>query len=99
MVSAQFASRDANLLTVSSRWQPFDVSRNWPDLGPRFISGERLARQQADPNKPTPTTELPEESVTDDRRDLDWSAVIKRTLEAYVRGETPNMYGEWIQWS
>lgn len=23
---------------------PFDPSRNWPDLGPRFAEGERLAR-------------------------------------------------------
>jgi WD repeat and SOF domain-containing protein 1 len=33
-----------------------------------------------------------------DKRDLDWSALLKRTFEAYVRGERPNMYGEWMQW-
>ena len=33
-----------------------------------------------------------------DKRDLDWSAVIKRTFEAYIRGEAPNMYGEWLDW-
>lgn len=33
-----------------------------------------------------------------DKRDLDWSAVLKRTFESYIRGERPNMYGEWIQW-
>ena len=33
-----------------------------------------------------------------DKRDLDWSAVLKRTFEGYIRGERPNMYGEWIQW-
>lgn len=33
-----------------------------------------------------------------DKVDLDWSAVIKRTFEAYIRGERPNMYGEWIEW-
>lgn len=33
-----------------------------------------------------------------DKTDLDWSAVLKRTFEAYVRGERPNMYGEWIEW-
>jgi len=33
-----------------------------------------------------------------DKRDLDWSTVLKRTFESYIRGERPNMYGEWIQW-
>lgn len=33
-----------------------------------------------------------------DSRDLGWAAVLKRTFEAYVRGEMPNMYGEWLQW-
>ena len=33
-----------------------------------------------------------------DKTDLDWSAVIKRTFEAYIRGERPNMYGEWLVW-
>ena len=33
-----------------------------------------------------------------DKTDLDWSTVIKRTFEAYVRGERPNMYGEWLVW-
>ncbi|KAK0459087.1 uncharacterized protein EV420DRAFT_1538217 [Desarmillaria tabescens] len=31
-----------------------------------------------------------------DERDLSWSTVLKRTFEAYIRGERPNMYGEWI---
>ncbi|PIL31558.1 hypothetical protein GSI_06260 [Ganoderma sinense ZZ0214-1] len=81
-------------------WQPFDASRNWPDLGSRFINGERAARSQAEA-KEAPTTdrtEFPEELVADDKRDLDWSTVLKRTFEAYVRGEVPNMYGEWIKW-
>lgn len=42
-----------------------------------------------------------EEDVDDDEADkvdLDWSAVIKRTFEAFIRGERPNMYGEWIEW-
>lgn len=38
------------------------------------------------------------DSVQHDKRDLDWSAVLKRTFEAYIRGERPNMYGEWLQW-
>ena len=33
-----------------------------------------------------------------DKTDLDWSTVIKRTFEAYIRGERPNMYGEWLVW-
>ena len=33
-----------------------------------------------------------------DKADLDWSTVIKRTFEAYIRGERPNMYGEWLVW-
>ncbi|PPQ65136.1 hypothetical protein CVT24_003226 [Panaeolus cyanescens] len=38
------------------------------------------------------------DGVEPDRDDLDWSTVIKRTFEAYIRGERPNMYGEWIEW-
>lgn len=33
-----------------------------------------------------------------DKKDLDWSTVLKRTFEGYIRGERPNMYGEWIAW-
>jgi DDB1- and CUL4-associated factor 13 len=33
-----------------------------------------------------------------DKRDLDWATVLKRTFESYIRGERPNMYGEWLQW-
>lgn len=36
--------------------------------------------------------------VLNDSRDLAWSAVLKRTFEAYIRGERPNMYGEWLKW-
>ncbi|KAI0639819.1 hypothetical protein C8Q77DRAFT_1045214 [Trametes polyzona] len=78
-------------------WQPFDATRNWPDLGPRFINGERIARAQADASL-ADRSEFPEDLVADDKRDLDWSVVIKRTFEAFIRGETPNMYGEWIKW-
>ncbi|KAF8140351.1 hypothetical protein EV363DRAFT_1393263 [Boletus edulis] len=76
-------------------WKPFDPSRNWPDLGPRFSAGEKAARAAAMPDIE------PEEwvdRVSDDKRDLDWATVLKRTFEAYVRGERPNMYGEWLQW-
>lgn len=77
------------------RWKPFDPSRNWPDLGPRFSAGEKAARAAAMPDIE------PEEwvdRVADDKRDLDWATVLKRSFEAYVRGEQPNMYGEWLQW-
>ncbi|KAK7057493.1 hypothetical protein R3P38DRAFT_2841286 [Favolaschia claudopus] len=38
------------------------------------------------------------DKVVEDRRDLDWSTVLKRTFEAYIRGEIPNMYGEYLVW-
>ena len=66
-------------------------------MGPRFINGERIARAQADASV-TEHSEFPEDLVADDKRDLDWSVVLKRTFEAYIRGEIPNMYGEWIKW-
>jgi len=99
------------------RWKPFDPSRNFPDLGPRFKAGEDLARATlrreklqalvaaarsvttTGPTKPIPL--VPEDQDKDlesDKRDLDWSTVMKRTFEGYVRGERPNMYGEWIEW-
>lgn len=76
-------------------WKPFDPSRNWPELGPKFSAGERAARAAATPDAD------PEEwvdRVVDDKRDLDWATVLKRTFEGYIRGERPNMYGEWLQW-
>ncbi|KAJ7594629.1 hypothetical protein C8J56DRAFT_1122695 [Mycena floridula] len=33
-----------------------------------------------------------------DQGDLCWAAVLKRTFEAFVRGERPSMYGEWMHW-
>ncbi|KAJ3827460.1 hypothetical protein EV361DRAFT_914666 [Lentinula raphanica] len=33
-----------------------------------------------------------------DPQDFNWSTVLKRTFEAYLRGEIPNMYGEWIKY-
>ena len=67
------------------RWTPFDPTRNYPDLGARFTPhGELEIRNGKTPVNMT--------------IDLSWSAVLKRTFEAYVRGEQPNMYGEWIRW-
>ncbi|KAK0226333.1 snoRNA binding protein [Armillaria fumosa] len=40
------------------------------------------------------TTVLAE--FSDPEQDLSWSTVLKRTFEAYIRGERPNMSGEWI---
>ncbi|KAF8153230.1 glycosyltransferase family 32 protein [Crassisporium funariophilum] len=117
-------------------WKPFDSSRNFPDLGPRFAAGEEAARSVLRREKQkerkrvsllakaklAPSTssagvdstaaaagitsasasafveeeEVPEVEV--DKIDLDWSTVIKRTFEAYIRGERPNMYGEWLKW-
>lgn len=110
------------------RWKPFDPARNWPDLGSRFIAGERQARRALRENALTPaasatgsgipvvkvesTSKVTEtdfederrrvdedqETVDDDKLDLDWATVIKRTFEAYIREERPNMYGEWLRW-
>ncbi|KWU45303.1 hypothetical protein RHOSPDRAFT_16779, partial [Rhodotorula sp. JG-1b] len=76
-------------------WIPFDQSRNFPDLGPRFQAGERWGDDERD----FADLDWSDESVEDDERDLPWSAVLKRTFEAYLRGERPNMYGEYINWS
>lgn len=90
---------------VLYRWKPFDPARNWPDLGPRFAEGERMVRRalrQTDPSKGQQQIrygdEEYEDRVEDDRRDLDWSTVLKRTFEAYIRGERPSMYGEMLRW-
>lgn len=101
-----------NLLITTTRWKPFDPTRNWPDLGPRFKSGEDAARTTllreslaaALAKKKAAMSggvykEVEDEIESEgDKRDLDWSAVLKRTFEAYVRGERPNMYGEWLHW-
>ncbi|THU97646.1 glycosyltransferase family 32 protein [Dendrothele bispora CBS 962.96] len=98
-------------------WKPFDPSRNFPDLGPKFIAGERIARaslegknvslssavaETSEPAAQNPEADRAEteeeDDVDEDKRDLDWSTVLKRTFESYIRGERPNMYGEWIEW-
>ena len=66
--------------------------------------GERIARKalrETDPSKGRQIhygDEDYEDRVEDDRRDLDWSTVLKRTFESYIRGERPNMYGEMLRW-
>ncbi|KZT05870.1 uncharacterized protein LAESUDRAFT_654694 [Laetiporus sulphureus 93-53] len=79
-------------------WLPFDPLRNWPDLGERFISGERIARAAAAAESGTVIPDQEDDVVANDKRDLDWATVLKRTFEAYIRGERPNMYGEWLKW-
>lgn len=107
---------------------PFDKSRNFPDLGQRFIKGEKALRdaQRAASRQtvggngadstPTPKAldgaqgaaaeyvsdgagaDVSTREDMDDEVDLSWSAVMKRTFEAYLRQERPNMYGEWMSW-
>lgn len=78
-------------------------------MGPRFIAGERLARTSSAEATRTTDTRIAEpededvdvdgeDRVAHDKRDLDWATVMKRTFEAYIRGERPNMYGEWVNW-
>lgn len=78
-----------------TRWRPFDPARHWPDLGPRFAEGERAARAAANPDADPDDCV---DDIDDDKVDLDWATVLKRTFESYVRGERPNMYGEWLHW-
>jgi len=95
-------------LTGAFRWKPFDPTRNWPDLGPRFKAGENAAKAALEATEKgtsptgTPKKETSEDDDTNpwnsDKRDLDWSTVFKRTFESYIRGERPNMYGEWLVW-
>ncbi|KAJ7225624.1 glycosyltransferase family 32 protein [Mycena pura] len=88
-------------------WKPFDSARNWPDLGAQFLNNERIARANlktaagavaASEGKAGAEPEANEDQVDEDQRDLDWSTVLKRTFEAYIRGERPSMYGEWLAW-
>lgn len=89
------ANGESHSLTNSTRWRPFDPARHWPDLGPRFAEGERAARAAANPDA-DPDEWVDE--IDDDKVDLDWATVLKRTFESYIRGERPNMYGEWLHW-
>ncbi|KAJ7293474.1 glycosyltransferase family 32 protein [Mycena rebaudengoi] len=80
-------------------WKAFDPARNWPDLGERFIAGERAMRARIQAASNVTEGQAEELSSEDeDKRDLDWCTVLKRTYEAYIRGERPSMYGEWLQW-
>lgn len=71
-------------------WTPFDRTRDWPELGPRFGFSEDVGQAAA--------KEKASSGVHEVVLDLDWSTIVKRTFEAYMRGERPNMYGENIFW-
>ncbi|EIW69803.1 hypothetical protein TREMEDRAFT_43487 [Tremella mesenterica DSM 1558] len=85
-------------------WLPFDPSRNWPDLGPRFSEGENSIREGMGEKVSFEGEEqggvggVSKREDMDDEVDLSWSTVLKRTFEGFVRGERPNMYGEWLVW-
>lgn len=51
-----------------------------------------------DPTKVSGQAEELADDLKDDIRDLSWATALKRTFEAYIRGERPNMYGEYIVW-
>jgi len=97
-------------LELTARWLPFDPSRNFPDLGPRFIKGERALRDAQRASKAVADAEIPADTEPaqgtgetvredmDDEVDLSWATVMKRSFEGYIRAERPNMYGEWLQW-
>ena len=85
-----------------------DPTRNFPDLGQRFAKGETTLRDAARLSKLSPegAPRAPVDLVDgvtsredmDDEVDLSWSTVLKRTFEAYLRGERPNAYGEHLNW-
>jgi len=91
------------------RWTPFDCARNYPDLGPRFAEGERKAKEMLTAVSVASTanvkkTKKPANHKEDVKEgvepwDLTWGTVLKRTFEAYIRREAPNMYGEWLEWA
>ena len=58
--------------------------------------GEKVTREEEEERWTQWAKEA--EEVEDDVRDLSWSTVLKRTFEGYLRGERPNMYGEWLDW-
>ena len=96
---------------------PFDPTRNWPDLGSRFVKGENVQREAIRAANSVNAANLPDHGydegvedadnlssgVTgrddmDDEVDLSWATVLKRNFEGYVRGDSPNAYGEWLHW-
>jgi WD repeat and SOF domain-containing protein 1 len=66
-----------------------DPARNYPDLGPRFAKRTAALRE---------ASEAAQAARGVNNGDLSWAAVLKRTFEAYLRGERTNMYGEGMMW-
>ena len=90
-----------------TRWTPFDRARNYPDLGAHFCRG-RTQSQDVPPTAASiasttkaKKTKRPDDDVKEGVEwwDLTWGTVLKRTFEAYIRREAPNMYGEWLEWA
>lgn len=59
--------------------------------------GEAREGSSSRPREDGPDEGWWDDRIEDDERDLAWAAVMKRTFEAFVRGERPNMYGEWFK--
>lgn len=53
-----------------------------------------LKNKKKSPNAPPIKVQMEEE----EELDLSWSTVLKRTFEAFLRGDRGNLYGEWIAW-
>ena len=69
-----------------------------PDGKPKQAALKANKKHKIDPAEERKIFDAEDEDVMQDARDLAWSAVLKRTFEAYIRGEQPNMYGEWLHW-
>jgi WD repeat and SOF domain-containing protein 1 len=69
--------------------------------GPREASSEAADVPRArwgDDERDFEQLDWTDETVESDERDLSWSTVLKRTFEAFVRGDRANLYGEMISW-
>lgn len=62
--------------------------------GPKKPSGDVDELHHAFADDEGKTIDLEDE--LDEEHDLSWGTVAKRTFESYLRGERPNMYGEYI---
>lgn len=81
----------------------FDRWHNKPDLIERYVDYEDDDDDDHHPSKQskhekTHGSDHPADSAhgTAEPWELPWSTVLKRTMEAYLRREAPNMYGEWL---
>lgn len=60
--------------------------------------GEGVEKRQDEGEQERWSWNAEADEVEEDLRDLSWATVLKRTFEGYLRGERPNMYGEWLDW-